>query len=205
MGSFPDGQKEGFPMLFSRHFRIAWPKAARVPVAALVALAVAACAPAGAPDGQPTTVSQRSAADQRLGDQEHPKILAQFGGEVKDTELRRYVRNIGRRLAANSEQPEGPWTFTVLDSPVVNAFALPGGPIYVNSGLIAQADNEAQLAGVIGHEIGHVILRHSTNQASKSSLFQLPALLAAGALDKKGGMLAASGKIVSSMSDCGSP
>ena len=163
-------------MLFSRHFRIAWPKTARVPVAALVALAVAACAPAGAPDGQPTTVSQRSAADQRLGDQEHPKILAQFGGEVKDTELRRYVRNIGRRLAANSEQPEGPWTFTVLDSPVVNAFALPGGYVYVTRGLVALANDEAELAGVIGHEIGHVTGAHTAQRQERAGLAQLGVL-----------------------------
>ncbi|MDA1235624.1 MAG: M48 family metalloprotease, partial [Acidobacteria bacterium] len=66
---------------------------------------------------------------------------------------------------------------------------MPGGPIYVNSGLIAVADNEAQVAGVIAHEVGHVVLRHSTNQASKRSIFQLPAALAAGALGDSGGLL----------------
>lgn len=114
---------------------------------------------------------------------------------VDDRELTKYVNDIGQRLAAASQDPDYPFTFKVVADPNINAFALPGGPIYVNSGLIAQADNEAQLAGVIGHEIGHVVLRHSTNQASKSSLFQLPALLAAGALDKQGGMLAALGQV----------
>ena len=80
-------------------------------------------------------------------------------------------------LAAVSQDPSYPFTFKVVADPSINAFALPGGPTYVNSGLVAAADNEAQLAGVMAHEIGHVVLRHSTNQASKRSLFHLLAVL----------------------------
>ena len=122
----------------------------------LTAISVAACAPQGGPSaGAPQTVAPRINADQRVGDLNHPKIVAQFGGEVKDAKLKRYVRDIGNQLAAKSEQPNAKWTFTVLDSPVVNAFALPGGYVYVTRGLVALANDEAELAGVIGHEIGH--------------------------------------------------
>lgn len=114
---------------------------------------------------------------------------------VNDRELTAYIDRMGRKLAANSQDPEYEFTFKVVADPAINAFALPGGPIYINTGLIANADNEAQLAGVVGHEIGHVVLRHSTNQASKSAMFQLPAMLAGGALNKQGGMLASLGSI----------
>lgn len=108
---------------------------------------------------------------------------------VDDQRLTEYIGRIGDRLAVASQDPSYPFTFKVVADPSINAFALPGGPTYVNSGLIAAADNEAELAGVMAHEIGHVVLRHSTNQASKRSLLQLPAVLAAGALGGSGGML----------------
>ncbi|MGB0410711.1 MAG: M48 family metalloprotease [Pikeienuella sp.] len=148
----------------------------RLPLAMLAAFSLVACAPAGGPDRAPTTVGQRSVSDQRLGDQEHPKILAQFGGEVSNRELRNYVRTLGKKLAANSEQPEGPWTFTVLDSPVVNAFALPGGYVYVTRGLVALANDEAELAGVIGHEIGHVTGAHTAQRQERAGIAQLGVL-----------------------------
>ena len=108
---------------------------------------------------------------------------------VNDRRLTEYVDGIGQRLAKVSQDPSYAFTFKVVADPNINAFALPGGPIYVHSGLIAAADNEAQLAGVVAHEIGHVVLRHSTNQASKRSIFQIPAALAAGALGNSGGLL----------------
>lgn len=114
---------------------------------------------------------------------------------VDDRELTAYIDRMGRELAKHSQDPDYEFTFKVVADPAINAFALPGGPIYINTGLIANADNEAQLAGVVGHEIGHVVLRHSTNQASKSAMFQLPAMLASGALNKQGGMLAALGSV----------
>jgi predicted Zn-dependent protease len=89
-----------------------------------------------------------------------------------------YVRSIGSRLAAAPEAGEFPYSFKLVSDNSINAFALPGGPTYVHTGLIAAADNEAQLAGVLAHEISHIALRHGTNQASKAQLLQLPALLA---------------------------
>lgn len=82
--------------------------------------------------------------------------------------LTEYVSQIGAKLAAKSERPNLPWTFRVLDDPVVNAFAIPGGHVYVTRGILAHLDSEAELAGVIGHEIGHVTALHGVNQLSRA-------------------------------------
>ena len=82
-------------------------------------------------------------------------------------------------MSAREAQESGfPFTFEVVADPSINAFALPGGPMFINTGLLKAVDNEAQLAGVMGHEMSHVILRHGTNQASKSKFIELPAVLA---------------------------
>ncbi len=107
---------------------------------------------------------------------------------VRDAQLNDYVRRIGERLAAAPEAGGFPYSFKVVADKSINAFALPGGPTYVHTGLIAAAENEAQLAGVMAHEISHVALRHGTNQASKANLIQLPAVLA-GAMVGSGSML----------------
>jgi predicted Zn-dependent protease len=108
----------------------------------------------------------------QMGLQAHPGILAEYG-VYDDEELSAWVQNLGRKMALRSELPDLDWTFTVLDSPVVNAFALPGGYIYITRGLMAHADSEAQLAGVIGHEIGHVTARHSAQQMSRQQALGL--------------------------------
>lgn len=97
---------------------------------------------------------------------------------VRNPELTNYVSEIGRRIVNNPKADQYPYTFEVVADPAINAFSLPGGPVFINTGLIAAADNEAQLAGVIAHETSHVALRHATNQASKANLIQLPAMLA---------------------------
>ncbi|MFT3926116.1 MAG: M48 family metalloprotease [Myxococcales bacterium] len=84
--------------------------------------------------------------------------------------LNAYVNRVGQKLAAVSERKDLPWSFQVVDDPGVNAFALPGGPIFITRGLLAHMENEAQLASVLGHEIGHVTAQHSVNQMSKSQL-----------------------------------
>lgn len=101
-----------------------------------------------------------------IGKENHPQILAEMG-QYNDPELQRYVNELGQRLAKSSERPALPWTFTVIDQPVVNAFAVPGGFIYITRGILAYLDTEAQLVGVIGHEIGHVTARHSAQQYSR--------------------------------------
>lgn len=109
--------------------------------------------------------------EQKLGLQEHPKILQEFGGDYQeDPELSAYVTSIGNLLARTSELPNLNFTFTVLDTPIVNAFALPGGYIYLTRGLLALAENEAEVAGVLAHEIGHVTARHSAERYGNTVL-----------------------------------
>ena len=91
-------------------------------------------------------------------------------GLYDDDGLQAYVDELGQRVAAASERPQLPWRFKVIDSPVVNAFALPGGYIYVTRGILAYVGSEAALMGVIGHEIGHVTARHHVEQMSKQQL-----------------------------------
>ena len=104
--------------------------------------------------------------ERRIGAQEHPKLVEAFGGLYDDPALQRYVSSLGRMLQQSSEQPEPPFTFVILDSPEVNAFALPGGYVHVTRGLMALANDEAELAGVIAHEIGHVTARHGAERYS---------------------------------------
>jgi predicted Zn-dependent protease len=94
-------------------------------------------------------------------------------GVYRDAALQEYVSTIGLKLARASERPNLPWHFTVLDSPAVNAFALPGGYIYITRGIMSFLDSEAQLAGVLGHEIGHVTARHASQQYSRATGAQL--------------------------------
>ncbi len=94
-------------------------------------------------------------------------------GLVADTALQTYIGRVGLQLAATSERPELPWSFKVVDDPVVNAFALPGGFIFVTRGILAHFESEAELAGVLGHEIGHVTARHSVSQMSRQQIQQI--------------------------------
>lgn len=100
----------------------------------------------------------------RLGNEAAPEFLEQGGGELPDQQVLNYVRDLGNRLAAESEMPDIAWEFHVLDSQVINAFALPGGKVFMSRGLMEKMTNEAQLAGVIGHEIGHVTARHANDR-----------------------------------------
>ena len=101
---------------------------------------------------------------------------------VRDRSMNTYVSQLGRRLARYSPAPNYPYTFKVVRDKRINAFALPGGPIYVHTGTVAAAENEGQLAGVMGHEIAHVALRHGTNNASKAMLAQMPLAILGGVI-----------------------
>ncbi len=105
----------------------------------------------------------------QMGREADPQITASLG-LVDDPGLQSYVSDLGMRLAEVSERPNLPWSFKVVDDPIVNAFALPGGFIYVTRGILAHFDTEAELAGVLGHEIGHVTARHSASQISRQQL-----------------------------------
>jgi predicted Zn-dependent protease len=99
--------------------------------------------------------------------------ITQQIGLYPDDELQSYVSRLGKQLAAESERPNLPWTFRVVDDPSVNAFALPGGFIFVTRGLLSHMTSEAELVSVLGHEIGHVTGRHSVEQLSKAQLAQV--------------------------------
>jgi len=131
--------------------------------------------------------------DIQLG-QEAAAQIKQQANIVQNSALQEYVNRIGQRLASAPEADGYPYSFTVINEPGINAFALPGGPIFVHADLIEAADNEAQVAGVMAHEIAHVALRHGTNQASKSQLIQLPAVLA-GAVIGDGSLLGQLGQL----------
>src|SRR5688572_22993960 len=88
-----------------------------------------------------------------IGQQSHQEIIEQFGVYDEKPELNRLVERIGRDLAANSQRPNLPWHFTVLDTPMVNAMAVPGGYIYITRGMLERINSDDELAGVLGHEI----------------------------------------------------
>lgn len=108
----------------------------------------------------------------QMGEESDPAVVAQMG-LYPDSSLQQYVRGLGDSMAAISERPHLPWTFRVIDDPLVNAFALPGGFIYVTRGILAHFNSEAQLAAVLGHEIGHVTARHSASRMSTQQLAQV--------------------------------
>ncbi len=108
----------------------------------------------------------------QMGLEADPSIVASMGLDP-DSGRQRYVRELGLRLARVSERPNLPWTFRVIDDPVVNAFAVPGGHIYLTRGILAHLNSEAELAAVLGHEIGHVTARHSVTQMSRQQIAQL--------------------------------
>jgi predicted Zn-dependent protease len=105
----------------------------------------------------------------QVGAEEHPKMVAQFGGVYDQGDWQAYVNEVGQKLAALSERPDLTWTFTVVNDTDVNAFALPGGYVYVTRGLLALASDEAEMAGVLSHEIGHVTARHTAQRYSATA------------------------------------
>jgi predicted Zn-dependent protease len=102
-----------------------------------------------------------------LGVQATPQFVKDYGGEVPAPKVRQYIVQIGMKMAKLSERPDLPWEFHVLNSPVINAFALPGGKVFITRGLVQKMSNEAQLAGVLGHEIGHVTAQHIGQRMSQ--------------------------------------
>lgn len=100
------------------------------------------------------------------GKKAHDGVLKEYGA-YPDARLQAYVNEVGQKLASQSHRANIPWTFTVLDSPEINAFALPGGYVYITRGILAYMESEADMAGVLGHEIGHVTARHGAQRATR--------------------------------------
>lgn len=124
-----------------------------------------------------------------LGAEAAPQFSQEYGGPVPDAECQAYVREIGTRLAGQVEDPNFknlPWEFSFLNSDVVNAFALPGGKVFFTRGLAARLTNEAQMAGVIGHEIGHVTAEHGAQRIGQQTLWNVGATVAAVVVQSSG-------------------
>lgn len=124
------------------------------------------------------------------GVQANKEVLQTYGA-VDDPRLQEYVTGIGKKLAAKSHRPDLDWHFTVVDSSDINAFALPGGYVYITRGIMAYLNSEAELAGVLGHEIGHVTARHAVRQQTTATVAGLGAIVGAilvPGLDNQAGM-----------------
>ena len=149
----------------------------RLPHLAIAVLLLASgCTVNPATGNQDFTPLMGAGQEAAIGAEEHPKLLAAFGGDYDERiSLNAYVDRIGRRLLRVTETPNARFTFTIVNSDVVNAFALPGGYVYVSRGLLALANNEAELAGVIAHEIGHVTARHTAQRYNRAVFAQLGA------------------------------
>ncbi len=140
----------------------------------VVTLLVLALAPLGGCSVNPAT-GERSFTgfmstedEQRVGAEQHPQLVKQFGGEYDNAKLEAYVQKVGSSLATQTEMPELKYSFTVLDDELINAFALPGGYVHITRGLLALAENEAEMASVLGHELGHITARHAAQRYSQS-------------------------------------
>lgn len=111
--------------------------------------------------------------EQQLGDKAHQDVLREFGVYDEKPELNQLVNDIGQKLARVSDRPGLPWRFTLLDTPMINAMALPGGYVYVTRGILERMNSNDELAGVIAHEVSHVAARHTAQRISQSQLAQI--------------------------------
>lgn len=143
---------------------------------AVVVVAESGCSTNPATGESSFTGLLSESGEQEIGQENHPKILAEFGGAYQNQELQAYITSLGTLLARASDRPNQKFTFTVLDSPIVNAFAVPGGYVYITRGLLALANNEAEISGVLAHEIGHVAARHAAERYSTGTLLSIPAI-----------------------------
>ena len=125
--------------------------------------------------GSPDLVFQSEAGEIKRSKEVHPMIVQQFGGPYEDQQLQAYVNEVGQRAAKASHRPELEYHFMVLDSEDINAFTTGGGYVYVTRGIMNYLNSEAELAAVLGHEIGHVTARHPVRQQSKSTLSNIGA------------------------------
>lgn len=108
--------------------------------------------------------------EKSLGAEAAPEFVKQYGGDIPSASIQKYVSDLGHRLAEVSERPDLDWEFHAVDSSVINAFALPGGKVFITRGLMEELRSEAQLAGVLGHEVGHVTAQHIGQQMTRAML-----------------------------------
>lgn len=134
----------------------------------------------------------------QIGAQAAPDLIREFGGAVEHPQLQAYVRRVGMRLAEQTEAyfPTLPWEFTLLNSPEINAFALPGGKVFITRGLMERLENEAQLAGVLGHEVGHVSAQHGARRIGQQIVFEAGLAIAGAVVDASGKQTRRAGEAV---------
>lgn len=169
-------------MPFARRSRAAFLTVSVLAMSALPACVSQTSSPASA-QGAVQTIS---AADKKQGAEAHPQLLQEFGGAMTGTQAT-YVETVGKNIALQSglSNARSDFTVTLLNSPVNNAFAIPGGYVYVTRQLAALMNNEAELAGVLGHEVGHVAARHAAKRqsaATRNSLLGALGTIISGAL-----------------------
>ncbi len=137
-------------------------------LAAAAAGGLAGCAQNAATGRSQFTAFVSAEDEAQIGREQHPQVLSEFGGAYDNPKVSAYVQRLGESLVAKSELAGQKFTFTVINSDIYNAFALPGGYVYVTRGLLALMSSEAELASVIGHEIGHVTARHTAERISRT-------------------------------------
>ncbi|HVO05875.1 MAG TPA: M48 family metalloprotease [Burkholderiaceae bacterium] len=139
--------------------------------------------------GQAERTVMDESAEIAEGAKAHQQVLQEYGA-YDNAKVQAYVNDLGQKLARQSHRANLKWTFTVLDSPEINAFALPGGYVYVTRGIMAYLDSEAELAGVMGHEIGHVTARHGAQRATREQTAGIGVIAATvlGAVLEAGGL-----------------
>ena len=142
-------------------------------LSAFVLTGAAGCTTNPATGESSFTAFMSPAQEKQVGAEQHPKLVQEFGGAYDDPKAAAYVERVGQSLARHSEVQDIQYSFTVIDDDGINAFALPGGYIHVTRGLLALASNEAELAGVLGHEIGHVTARHAAQRYSTTTATSL--------------------------------
>src|SRR5262245_58331006 len=134
-------------------------------VSQFVLLAVAAACATNPATGRRQLMLMSESQEIQLGKESDQQVRQEMG-VYNDAELQKYIASIGARLSKQAHRPNLPWTYTVVDASAVNAFALPGGFIYITRGIMPFLRDEAELAGVLGHETGHVDARHGASQYS---------------------------------------
>jgi predicted Zn-dependent protease len=162
-------------------------------VAAGVWLAASGCSTNEATGKKIFTGGMTREQEVQIGAQAGPEFTAQFGGPVQNPALQQYVSNIGKKMAAETEgdNPSLPWEFTLLNTDVINAFALPGGKVFFTRGLAKELTTEAQMAGVLGHEIGHVTARHGAQRIASQTWFSTGLQFGAAIIGASGSQTAA--------------
>lgn len=163
----------------------------RLMLVSLTSLALAGCSTNAATGRSVFTGLMSSQQEQSVGDEQHDDIIAQYGGVSDNAQLNQFVAGIGAKLVPTTERRDvAKYTFTVLNTDDVNAFAVPGGYIYITRGLLNLAQDEAQVAGVLAHELAHIQAQHSAQQYSQTAIANIGVGLLGAVIGGTGGQMA---------------